>query len=116
MNAQKCKQKRLAAELQANGGLAEGGEGSNAPQQNQAEQKEAEAEGRREIMSQILSNEARERLARIQLVRPSRAQDISNLLLRMAQSGQYFVQCYSQSDNLILSQVSNEVCMYQSVS
>ena len=39
-------------------------------------------------MAQILSNEARERLARIQLVRPQKAQGISDLLLRMAQSGQ----------------------------
>lgn len=64
-------------------GQAQGGSG----QPNES-QKEAEAEGKREIMAQILSNEARERLARIQLVRPQKAQGISDLLLRMAQSGQ----------------------------
>ena len=70
------------------GPSGEGPQAQGSSGQPNESQKEAEAEGKREIMAQILSNEARERLARIQLVRPQKAQGISDLLLRMAQSGQ----------------------------
>ncbi|KAG0664986.1 hypothetical protein C6P46_000612 [Rhodotorula mucilaginosa] len=53
-----------------------------------AQKQAAEDEGRRTMMSQILSPEARERLSRIALVKPDRARAIEQLLARMAQSGQ----------------------------
>lgn len=43
---------------------------------------------KRNMLSQLLLPAARERLSRIQLVRPQRADQITALLARMAQSGQ----------------------------
>ncbi|KAH9816794.1 PDCD5-related protein [Melampsora americana] len=45
-------------------------------------------EMRRTAVSQIMNTDARERLARIALVRPQKAREIEDMLLRMAQSGQ----------------------------
>ncbi|GAA5877677.1 hypothetical protein JCM16303_000202 [Sporobolomyces ruberrimus] len=56
--------------------------------EDQAAKMQAEDEQRRTVMRQILSNEARERLSRIGLVKPERARAIEQLLMRMAQSGQ----------------------------
>ncbi|KAA1113451.1 hypothetical protein PGT21_031795 [Puccinia graminis f. sp. tritici] len=53
------------------------------------EAKKAENEEiRRTAVSQIIDNDARERLSRIALVRPQRARQIEDMLIRMAQSGQ----------------------------
>ncbi|KAM0754680.1 DNA-binding TFAR19-related protein [Meredithblackwellia eburnea MCA 4105] len=85
--------KRMA-ELQASAGGAGGAPlagpgGPGGPGGEDMAQKQAqEEETRRNIMSQILSPEARERLSRIALVRPERARSIEQLLMRMAQSGQ----------------------------
>ncbi|GAA5916044.1 Sdd2p [Sporobolomyces salmoneus] len=69
------------------GGAGAGGPGG-AGGEDQAAKMAAEEEQRRTIMRQILSNEARERLSRIGLVKPERARSIEQLLMRMAQSGQ----------------------------
>ncbi|RKP22704.1 PDCD5-related protein, partial [Syncephalis pseudoplumigaleata] len=45
-------------------------------------------EMRRTMLSQILNNEARERLARIAMVKPEKARAMEDLLIRMARSGQ----------------------------
>lgn len=47
-----------------------------------------EDDTKRDMLSQLLLPAARERLSRIQLVRPQRADQITGLLARMAQSGQ----------------------------
>lgn len=47
-----------------------------------------EEDMKRDMLSQLLLPEARERLSRIQLVRPQRAEQITGLLARMAQAGQ----------------------------
>ncbi|CAO1637571.1 unnamed protein product [Parajaminaea phylloscopi] len=53
------------------------------------EQKMAQMEEqKRQMLSTILDAEARERLSRISLVKPQKAQGITNLLIQMAQSGQ----------------------------
>lgn len=70
------------AQLQQQQGGARGGD-------NQEEQrKQAESERRSAILSQILEPEAADRLGRIRLVKESRAADIENRLLMLAQSGQ----------------------------
>ncbi len=43
---------------------------------------------RRAMLAQILSAEARERLARIRIVKEEKANGIEEMLIRMAQSGQ----------------------------
>ncbi|AXA49371.1 programmed cell death protein 5 [Malassezia restricta] len=57
-------------------------------------------EMKRQMLSQILDSEARERLSRIALVKPQKADAISDILLRMAQSGQ--VRQRVTEDQLIL--------------
>ncbi|EDP41492.1 hypothetical protein MGL_4185 [Malassezia globosa CBS 7966] len=55
------------------------------PNEEQAAQRD---ELKRQMLSQILDGEARERLSRIALVKPQKADTISDLLLQMARSGQ----------------------------
>ncbi|KAI8608951.1 PDCD5-related protein [Chytriomyces sp. MP71] len=45
-------------------------------------------EMRRTMLIQLLDNSARERLARISIVKPEKARAVEDLLIRMAQSGQ----------------------------
>ncbi|CCG81339.1 Predicted protein [Taphrina deformans PYCC 5710] len=71
------------AELQSSRGQGSQGQGDGGPD-NSAEvlaQRHAQ-------LSQILAPSARDRLRRIALVKPDRAQGIEELLLRMAKSGQ----------------------------
>lgn len=49
---------------------------------------QAESEARASILSQILEPEAADRLARIRLVKASRAEDVENRLITLARSGQ----------------------------
>ncbi|SPC62955.1 related to Programmed cell death protein 5 [Ustilago sp. UG-2017b] len=55
---------------------------------NQEEQAAQQEEMKRQMLSRILDVEARERLSRIGLVKPQKAREITDLLIRMAQSGQ----------------------------
>lgn len=68
-------------------GAPQGGSGgaSGKSQEDQAAQQE---EMKRQMLSRILDAEARERLSRIGLVKPQKARQITDLLIRMAQSGQ----------------------------
>ena len=50
--------------------------------------REQEAEARTSILSQILTPEAADRLGRIRLVKESRATDVENRLIMLAESGQ----------------------------
>ena len=43
---------------------------------------------RRNILFQILSNQARERLSRISIVKPEKGKAVEDMLIRMAQNGQ----------------------------
>jgi len=52
------------------------------------ERREAEAERRAAVLSQILDPAAADRLGRIRLVKESRAADIENRLIMLAQTGQ----------------------------
>ncbi|KAL2831218.1 DNA-binding TFAR19-related protein [Aspergillus cavernicola] len=67
----------------------EGGSRGPASEGNQDDQrKQVEAERRTTILNQILEPEAADRLGRIRLVKESRAADIENRLLMLAQTGQ----------------------------
>jgi len=68
-------------QLQSEGG---GGE----PAGPQDEQKAREAEVRNSILSQILEPAAADRLGRIRLVNPGRADDVESRLIMLARTGQ----------------------------
>ncbi|CAI7590171.1 DNA-binding protein [Penicillium manginii] len=73
------------AQLQQQGG----GPGGPSQEGNQQEQKrQAESDRRAAIMAQILDPAAADRLGRIRMVKASRADDIENRLMMLAQSGQ----------------------------
>ncbi|KAL4924915.1 DNA-binding protein [Aspergillus undulatus] len=77
---------RLAQLQQQGGGGPRSGpsEGGNQDEQR----KQVEAERRTTILNQILEPEAADRLGRIRLVKESRAADIENRLIMLAQTGQ----------------------------
>ncbi|XP_028232419.1 DNA-binding protein DDB_G0278111-like isoform X2 [Glycine soja] len=65
------------------------GNQQNSEQEKAQDDAKREAEERRQMMlSQILSAEARERLARIALVKPEKARGVEDFILRAAQMGQ----------------------------
>ncbi|KAB8077084.1 PDCD5-related protein [Aspergillus leporis] len=74
---------RLAQLQQQQGGQSRGGSEGQDDQR-----KQAEAERRSAILSQILEPEAADRLGRIRLVKESRAADIESRLIMLAQTGQ----------------------------
>ncbi|KAF3023986.1 DsDNA-binding protein PDCD5 [Penicillium mononematosum] len=75
------------AQLQQQGPRGGGPAGQDGGEQAQ-QRRQAEAEQRASILTQILDPEAADRLGRIRLVKESRATDIENRLIMLAQSGQ----------------------------
>ncbi|KAJ5510769.1 hypothetical protein LT330_005540 [Penicillium expansum] len=75
------------AQLQQQGPRGGGSAGQDGGEQAQ-QRRQAEAEQRASILSQILDPDAADRLGRIRLVKESRATDIENRLIMLAQSGQ----------------------------
>jgi programmed cell death protein 5 len=73
------------AQLQQQGGGGRGGAGGD---EGQDDQRQAETERRAAILTQILDPAASDRLGRIRLVKESRATDIENRLIMLAQTGQ----------------------------
>ncbi|RGP71123.1 2-dehydropantoate 2-reductase [Fusarium longipes] len=73
-------------QLKAQGG-GSGGGGSGQQEQQQRQQQQQE-DARQHILNQILHPEAADRLGRIRLVKESRAADIENRLITLAQTGQ----------------------------
>ncbi|KAI8374514.1 PDCD5-related protein [Radiomyces spectabilis] len=88
---------RRLAELQGRGG-SQGGFGSPSPSmgspssggggKDDEDKKSQMEEARRTMLYQILDNNARERLARIHMVKADKARAVEDLLIRMAQSNQ----------------------------
>ena len=61
-------------------------EATNPAQQQQAQEKQAQAEAQRsQMLEQLLSSEAKERLSRIRLVKPEKVRQVEDLILMMAQ-------------------------------
>ncbi|KAJ1924093.1 hypothetical protein IWQ60_005446 [Tieghemiomyces parasiticus] len=90
---------RRLAELQARQGAASGSGGGlpgdfsaggrGGPSAEEEEEKKRRQEDMRAMMlSQILDGEARERLARISIVKADKARGVEDMLIRMAQAGQ----------------------------
>ncbi|CAG8627080.1 10771_t:CDS:2 [Ambispora leptoticha] len=62
--------------------------GSAKSSEEETEQKRQQEETRQNLLIQILDNDARERLARISMVKEEKARAVEDLLIRMAQTGQ----------------------------
>ncbi|KAG2482737.1 hypothetical protein HYH03_018332 [Edaphochlamys debaryana] len=69
----------------------QGGGGKGAPTQEeieaQEEQKRAAEEQRHTMLAACMTNDARERLARIAIVKPDKARGVENMILAAAQRG-----------------------------
>ncbi|KAJ3008980.1 hypothetical protein HKX48_008225 [Thoreauomyces humboldtii] len=69
-------------------GLTAAGPGGGQNAQEEAEKRSQQEEMKRTMLYQILDPKARERLARIKIVKEEKARAVEDLLIRMAQSGQ----------------------------
>ncbi|CAI5507376.1 unnamed protein product [Closterium sp. NIES-64] len=86
------RQRRMREIMAAQGAQAGRGAGAGMPSAaagQQDESKKQEAEERRQMMlAQLMDSSARERLARIALVKPEKARAVEDLIIRGAQTGQ----------------------------
>ncbi|ONK79194.1 uncharacterized protein A4U43_C01F3880 [Asparagus officinalis] len=97
---------RRMQELMARQGM---GNQQNAEQQKAQEDAKTEAEERRQLMlTQILSAQARERLARIALVKPDKARGVEDVILRAAQMGQIAEKVSEEKLISILEQINTQ--------
>lgn len=82
----------------------------NAAAQENVEEKRREEEeaARQAILRQILEPEARERLARIKLVRPELAEAVENQLIILAQSGRLGRMITDEELKSILSRLTSQ--------
>nr|XP_011460399.1 PREDICTED: DNA-binding protein DDB_G0278111 isoform X1 [Fragaria vesca subsp. vesca] len=101
---------RRMQELMAQQGAQGGARGQqNTEQQKANDDAKREAEERRQMMlSQILSSEARERLARIALVKPEKARGVEDVILRAAQMGQIAEKVSEERLISLLEQINNQ--------
>ncbi|XP_039034600.1 DNA-binding protein DDB_G0278111-like [Hibiscus syriacus] len=98
--------RRRMQELMARQGT---GSQQNPEQQQAQEEAKREADERRQMMlSQILSSEARERLARIALVKPEKAKGVEDVLLRAAQTGQIVEKVSEERLISLLEQINTQ--------
>ncbi|XP_076960556.1 uncharacterized protein LOC143636971 [Bidens hawaiensis] len=87
-----------------------GGGSQQTPEQQQAqEEAKSEADERRQMMlSQILTSQARERLARIALVNPEKARGVEDVILRAAQMGQIVEKISEEKLISLLEQINTQ--------
>lgn len=97
---------RRMQELMAQRGL--GNQQSAENQQAQEEQKREADERRQLMLSQILSSQARERIARIALVKPDKARGVEDFLLRGAQMGQITEKVSEERLIALLEQINEQ--------
>lgn len=91
--------------------MAQQGAGNqqNAGQHKAQEEAKREAEENRQLMlSQILSAQARERLARIALVKPEKARGVEDVVLRAAQMGQIAEKVTEERLITLLEQINTQ--------
>eukprot|EP00252_Welwitschia_mirabilis_P000962 TRINITY_DN1094_c0_g1_i1.p1 TRINITY_DN1094_c0_g1~~TRINITY_DN1094_c0_g1_i1.p1 ORF type:complete len:129 (-),score=42.18 TRINITY_DN1094_c0_g1_i1:235-621(-) len=97
---------RRMQELMAQRGV---GNPPSAEQQQAQEEQKREADERRQMMlSQILSLQARERLARIALVKPEKARGVEDFLIRSAQMGQITEKVSEERLITLLEQINEQ--------
>ncbi|XP_071690113.1 uncharacterized protein [Rutidosis leptorrhynchoides] len=97
---------RRMQELMAKQG---GGSQQNPDQQKAQEEAKNEADERRQMMlSQILTSQARERIARIALVKPEKARGVEDVILRAAQMGQIVEKVSEEKLISLLEQINTQ--------
>lgn len=97
---------RRMQELMAQHGMANQ---QNSGSQKAQEDAKMEAEERRQLMlSQILSAQARERLARIALVKADKAKGVEDVVLRAAQMGQITEKVSEEKLISLLKQINDQ--------
>jgi programmed cell death protein 5 len=79
--------RRRMAQLQAQYQSKQPGVSGPQSSEQEAEAKRANDERRAMILQQLLTSEARERLNRIRLVKPEKAQGVEDMIIRAAQMG-----------------------------
>ncbi|KAL0705611.1 hypothetical protein Bca4012_072036 [Brassica carinata] len=102
---------RRMQELMAQHGTQQGKQGSqqNPDQERAQEDAKREADERRQMMlSQILSSQARERIARIALVKPEKARAVEDVILRAAQMGQIVEKVSEERLITLLEQINSQ--------
>ncbi|XP_010460761.1 PREDICTED: DNA-binding protein DDB_G0278111 [Camelina sativa] len=101
---------RRMQELMARQGLGkQGGNQQNPEQEKQQDDARREADERRQMMlSQILSSQARERIARIALVKPEKARGVEDVILRAAQMGQIVEKVSEERLITLLEQINSQ--------
>ncbi|WP_296858479.1 DNA-binding protein [uncultured Methanobrevibacter sp.] len=102
------RQKRMA-ELQAQQAAAQNQaqQQAAAQAQQQAEQEQMEAQ-KRQILSQILTSEARQRLANLKLTKPEMVNQIELQLIQSAQSGSLRGKVTDDQLKVLLSQIAGQ--------
>ena len=75
---------------------------------DQEKQQQQMQEMKHSMLTQILSNEARERLARIRIVKSDKASSIEDMLIRMAKGGQIRGRVSEQQLIDMLGQISDQ--------
>ncbi|AEE31142.2 double-stranded DNA-binding family protein [Arabidopsis thaliana] len=96
-------------ELMARQGMGKQGNQQNPEQEKQQEDAKREADERRQMMlSQVLSSQARERIARIALVKPEKARGVEDVILRAAQMGQIVEKVSEERLITLLEQINSQ--------
>ncbi|XP_010540550.1 PREDICTED: DNA-binding protein DDB_G0278111-like isoform X1 [Tarenaya hassleriana] len=98
---------RRMQELMARHG-AQGNQQNNEQQKAQDEARRDAEERRQMMLTQILSSEARERLARIALVKPDKARGVEDVVLRAAQTGQIVEKVSEERLISLLEQINSQ--------
>ncbi|KAM1008292.1 hypothetical protein ACFX13_004822 [Malus domestica] len=103
------RQRRMQELMAQHGAGGSGGQQQNPEQHKANEDAKREAEERRQMMlSQIVSGEARERIARIALVKPEKARGVEDVILRAAQMGQIVEKVSEERLISLLEQINNQ--------
>jgi programmed cell death protein 5 len=90
-------------------GMGKQGNQQNPEQEKQQEDAKREADERRQMMlSQVLSSQARERIARIALVKPEKARGVEDVILRAAQMGQIVEKVSEERLITLLEQINSQ--------
>ncbi|XP_047311137.1 DNA-binding protein DDB_G0278111-like [Impatiens glandulifera] len=96
-------------ELMAQRGGGGAGNQNNSEQHKAQEEAKRDADERRQMMlTQIMSSEARERLARIALVKPEKARGVEDVVLRAAQMGQIAEKVSEEKLISLLEQINTQ--------
>ncbi|CAN6975342.1 unnamed protein product, partial [Brassica rapa subsp. trilocularis] len=103
------RQRRMQELMAQHGTQGKQGSQQNPDQERAQEDAKREADERRQMMlSQILSSQARERIARIALVKPEKARGVEDVILRAAQMGQIVEKVSEERLITLLEQINSQ--------